>query len=316
MKILITGGAGFIGSHLAAKLLERGDEVVIIDNFCDFYDPKIKERNVLELSQSNNCRIYREDILNWEKLKKIFEKEKPRKVVHLAARAGVRPSLKEPRLYSEVNVTGTTNLLELAKDYQVENFVFASSSSVYGNCRDLPFREDSCIDFPISTYAATKKAGELLCAVYSNIYKLPCACLRFFTVYGPNGRPDMAPYKFVRAVLRGEKINKYGTGRTERDYTYIDDIIAGVIAAVDSKFQYEVFNLGDSRTVRLDYFINLVEKLVQKKALVNHLPMQPGDVEITFADISKARSLLSYQPKVSFEEGMAKFVNWFKKYGV
>lgn len=313
MKILVTGAAGFIGSHTTEYLLNRGDQVIGVDNFCDYYDPKIKERNIEPFLGLNNFKIYRTDIEDYPEMERVFCLEKPGKVIHLAARAGVRASIENPLLYSQVNNIGTSNMLELSRKYDVGNFVFASSSSVYGNNEKVPFTEDDNVDFPISPYAATKKAGELLCHVYSHLHNLPCSCLRFFTVYGPKGRPDMAPYKFVKKIIEGREIEKFGDGTSKRDYTYIDDIVKGVVTALDRNHRYEIFNLGNSQTVELNKFIEIVENLTGKKAKIRQMPKQPGDVEKTFADVSKAKKMLSYNPKTSFRAGMESFVKWFEK---
>jgi len=313
MKILVTGCAGFIGSHVAEELLKRGDSVVGVDNINDYYDVKFKKQNLEILKKYPGFVFYKEDICDYGALKKIFEKEKPDKIVHLAARAGVRPSIEKPLLYEEVNVKGTLNLLGLAKDCKVKSFVFASSSSVYGNQKKIPFSETDNVDNPISPYAATKKAGELLCHTYHHLYSMKIACLRFFTVYGPRGRPDMAPYLFVQGVMGGTPITKYGDGKSKRDYTFIADIVKGVIAAVDKELEFEIINLGNNKPVELNEFISIVEKLTGKKAVINSMPMQPGDVNITYADIRKAKKLLGYKPETGFEAGMQIFVEWYKK---
>src|SRR3989344_3090217 len=258
MKILVTGGAGFIGSHVSEELLVRGDEVVSIDNFNDYYNPKIKDRNIIDCCNRDNFKLYKGDILDYSLMKNIFAREEPKKIIHLAARAGVRPSINNPFLYEEVNIRGTLNLLELAKEFKLDNFVFASSSSVYGNRTDGCFKETDNVDKPISPYAASKKAGELFCHTYSNLYDLNCSCLRFFTVYGPRGRPDMAPFKFVDKIARGEEIEIYGEGISKRDYTYIDDIVEGVAIALEGNFRYEIFNLGGSNPIQLNYFVYLI----------------------------------------------------------
>ena len=313
MKILVTGCAGFIGSHVAEELLKRGDSVVGVDNINDYYDVKFKKQNLEILKKYPGFVFYKEDICDYGALKKIFEKEKPDKIVHLAARAGVRPSIEKPLLYEEVNVKGTLNLLGLAKDCKVKSFVFASSSSVYGNQKKIPFSETDNVDNPISPYAATKKAGELLCHTYHHLYSMKIACLRFFTVYGPRGRPDMAPYLFVQGVMGGTPITKYGDGKSKRDYTFIADIAKGVITAVDKELEFEIINLGNNKPVELNEFISIVEKLTDKKAVINNMPMQPGDVNITYADIRKAKKLLGYKPETGFEAGMQIFVEWYKK---
>ncbi|MFH1406101.1 MAG: NAD-dependent epimerase/dehydratase family protein, partial [Nanoarchaeota archaeon] len=260
MKILVTGGAGFIGSHVCDALLARGDIVICVDNFNDYYDPKTKEENIKHNFSNSNFRLFRIDILNQERLKEIFQQERPDKVIHLAARAGVRPSIKDSHLYYDVNVKGTLNLLELAKEFKIKNFIFASSSSVYGNREKGPFSETDCVDFPISPYAATKKAGEELCYTYHHLYGLNVFCLRFFTVYGPRGRPDMAPLKFTKLVDKGQEIEVYGDGTSRRDYTYVSDIVKGVLAALDRGFGYEIFNLGGSNPMEVNYLISLIEK--------------------------------------------------------
>ncbi|MBU1167755.1 GDP-mannose 4,6-dehydratase [Patescibacteria group bacterium] len=311
MRILVTGAAGFIGSHISETLLARGDEVIGVDNFCDYYDPLIKENNISDFENNKYFRLYRADIDSYPVMNHIFNKEKPQKVIHLAARAGVRASIQEPLLFSQVNNVGTSNLLELSHQHGVENFVFSSSSSVYGNNEKIPFAEEDNVDYPISPYAATKKAGELLCHVYSHLHDLPCTCLRLFTVYGPKGRPDMAPYKFVKAVFEEQKLTKYGDGTMRRDYTFVDDITKGIISALDHEYKFEIINLGNSDPVELNDFIAIVESLVGKKAKIETLPVPPGDVKVTYADINKAKKLLDYQPTTSFDAGMDKFVSWF-----
>lgn len=313
MKVLVTGGAGFIGSHICEALLARGDSVICVDNFNNYYDPKVKELNINECMKNPNFKLYRADVRDFDKLNEIFKNNEIDKVIHLAAYAGVRPSIQNPMLYTEVNGNGTTNMLELAKSFKVQNFVFASSSSVYGNNKKVPFSETDNVDFPISPYAATKKANELMCYTYHKLYNLNITCLRFFTVYGPRGRPDMAPYKFTKMIDEGEHVPMYGDGTTKRDYTYITDILYGVLTALDKDFEFEIINLGNSETTELRQFISIIEKQLGKKAKINKLPMQPGDVNVTFADISKAKRLLNYNPKVSVEEGMKKFVKWYKE---
>ena len=324
MKILVTGGAGFIGSHTIKKLLEQNNEVICIDDFNDFYNPKYKRESIKEFLDDRNFRLYKQDIRDLGGLEKIFKENKIDVIVHLAARAGVRPSIENSLLYHQVNVMGTVNLLELAKKYSIKNFVFASSSSIYGNSDKVPFFENDRVDKPISPYAATKKAGELICHTYHDLYDINIACLRFFTVYGPKGRPDMAPYKFTELISRGDEIQMYGDGSTYRDYTYVDDIVLGILASIDyvreksdvsasdGGSRYEIFNLGNSNTVKLKYFIEVIEKAVGKKAKIKKMPMQPGDVEKTYADLTKSKKLLNYNPKVSIEEGMENFVKWYK----
>ena len=312
MKLLVTGCAGFIGSHVAEALLKRGDSIIGVDDLNDYYDVKKKEKNLEILKKHSEFTFYKEDIRNYKELKKIFDKEKPDKVVHIAARAGVRPSIKDPLLYQDVNVRGTLNLLDLAKDYKVKSFVFASSSSIYGNNKKIPFSETDNVDNPISPYAATKKAAELLCHTYHHLYNMKITCLRFFTVYGPRGRPDMAPYKFTKLIIEGKPIPRFGDGTTKRDYTYISDIVKGVVAAIDKELDFEIINLGNNKPVVLNEFIRVIEKATGKKAIIKEMPTQPGDVNITYADISKAQKLLGYKPETSIEQGMKKFVDWYK----
>lgn len=313
MKILVTGCAGFIGSHVAEALLLRGDTVIGIDNINDYYDPAKKEKNLEILKKHKKFVFYKEDIRNYDNLKRIFIRENPDKVVHLAARAGVRASIQNPLLYQDVNIRGTLNLLELAKNSKAKSFVFASSSSVYGNQEKTPFSEDDDVSTPISPYAATKRAGELLCYTYHHLYNTSITCLRFFTVYGPRGRPDMAPYKFTKLIIEGKPVPRYGDGTTKRDYTYITDIVKGVIAAIDKELSFEIINLGNNKPVMLNDFIRVIEEATHRKAVIKEMPMQPGDVNITYADIRKAQRLLGYQPETSIEEGMKKFVEWYEK---
>jgi len=313
LKILVTGCAGFIGSHVAEALLLRGDTVIGIDNINDYYDPAKKEKNLEILKKHKKFVFYKEDIRNYDNLKRIFIRENPDKVVHLAARAGVRASIQNPLLYQDVNIRGTLNLLELAKNSKAKSFVFASSSSVYGNQEKTPFSEDNDVSTPISPYAATKRAGELLCYTYHHIYNTSITCLRFFTVYGPRGRPDMAPYKFTKLIIEGKPVPRYGDGTTKRDYTYITDIVKGVIAAIDKELSFEIINLGNNKPVMLNDFIRVIEEATHRKAVIKEMPMQPGDVNITYADIRKAQRLLGYQPETSIEEGMKKFVEWYEK---
>ena len=317
MKILVTGAAGFIGSHTAKFLCERGDSVVGIDCINDYYSPKVKKHNISELEKNypDNFLFYTGDILDQKFLENFFSENKFDKVCHLAARAGVRPSIEDPFLYEEVNVRGTLNMLEQAKRNTIKNFVYASSSSVYGECTQIPFSEDLKLDHPISPYAASKKANENYAYTYSHLYTLPTIGLRFFTVYGPSGRPDMAPFLFSKWIDEGTPLKKFGDGTTKRDYTYIDDIVSGVVASLDyqhdKKTPFEIFNLGNNTPVDLNTFISLVEKFVGKKTNINQLPMQPGDVPLTCADTSYAQKKLGYSPKTSFEEGMKKFVDWY-----
>jgi UDP-glucuronate 4-epimerase len=317
-KFLITGGAGFIGSHLVDRLLATDVEnVTVVDDFNDFYDPSIKHNNIQDHLKDSRYRIHEVDIRDRTALEEIFAGNSFDCVVHLAARAGVRPSLSEPQLYTETNINGTLNLLELARRHEIMQFVFGSSSSVYGINAKVPFSEDDPIRQPISPYAATKGAGELLCHTYSHLYGLRCVCLRFFTVYGPRQRPDLAIHKFAKLISAGKPIPVFGDGATRRDYTYVDDIIDGVIAAINyDKTSYEVFNLGESRTVELNELISLLEKELDTHAIIDRQPSQPGDVPQTFADISKARALLGYDPKTQIEQGLRRFVEWFRMRGL
>ena len=315
-NILVTGGAGFIGSHLIDNLLaatENDCRVIVVDNFNDFYSPAAKRANINPHLSNPKFKLYETDICSREQLQTIFAENQFDAIVHLAARAGVRPSLENPAGYLETNVVGTLNLLELARDFGVKQFVFGSSSSVYGINSEVPFSEDQKISQPISPYAATKAAGELLCHTYSHLYNIRTVCLRFFTVYGARQRPDLAIHKFARLILNEKPIQVFGDGTTRRDYTYIDDIIQGVRAAIDyTENLHEIFNLGESRTVELKYLIELLEKNLGKKAIIERLPMQPGDVPQTFADIAKARKLLKYNPHTQIEEGIGKFAAWIK----
>lgn len=313
-QVLVTGGAGFIGSHLVDRLLRENDwRVTAVDDFNDFYSPEIKRRNVQRQLQNPGFRLVEADIRDKAALAQVFNDSKFDCIVHLAARAGVRPSLSEPQLYVETNVNGTMNLLELTRQHKVPQFVFGSSSSVYGVNEKVPFSESDPIFNPISPYAATKAAGELLCHTYSHLYGFRCICLRFFTVYGSRQRPDLAIHKFAQLISDGKPIPVFGDGTTRRDYTYIDDILAGVRAAIDyDKTNYEVINLGESRTVELRELIALLEKELDLQAVIERQPMQPGDVPQTFADISRARELLGYNPQTQIEDGLRLFVEWFR----
>ncbi len=311
--ILITGGAGFIGSHVTRRLLERGDRVTALDDFNDFYDPALKRANVRLLSGREEWRLIEGDIRDAELVDRTFAAGRFDGVIHLAARAGVRPSLKEPILYEEVNCIGTLRLLEAARRHGPANFVFASSSSVYGINEKVPFAEDDPVDLPISPYATTKRAGELLCFNYSHLYDLRTSCLRFFTVYGPAQRPEMAIAKFTDLLARGRSVPLYGTGQTRRDYTFIDDIVDGVVAALDLAPRFEIFNLGGSQTTRLIDLVHWLAEELDVEAKVEMLPEQPGDVPITFADVGKARRLLGYEPKVPIREGLRRYVAWYRR---
>mmetsp|Transcript_43229 Transcript_43229/g.97699 ORF Transcript_43229/g.97699 Transcript_43229/m.97699 type:complete len:423 (-) Transcript_43229:362-1630(-) len=314
--VLVTGGAGFIGSHVAEVLLARGDQVCLVDEVNDYYDVRLKRANLDLLTDKwgpDRLRVYEGDLCDEPFIAGVFAREQPRHVVHLAARAGVRPSIQDPFIYIQSNVTATTRLLELARTHGNESFVFASSSSVYGGSKESVFRETDVVDYPVSPYAATKKACELMAYTYHHLYGMNIAGLRFFTVYGPRGRPDMAPFKFVDRVSRGLEIQQFGDGSSSRDYTYIDDIVDGVVRSLDRPQGYQIYNLGNGNPVGLRDFISIVEKATGRKAQIKVLPDQPGDVPRTAADISKARRLLGYEPKMAFEEGIGKLVEWYNK---
>lgn len=315
--ILITGGAGFIGSTLATKLLEDDDKVIVIDNFNNYYDPKIKHNNISKIKDNINFKIYNIDIRDQENVKKVFDDNNVDIIVHLAAMAGVRPSIENPILYQEVNGLGTQIILEEARLHNVKKLVLASSSSVYGNCKQVPFSEDMIVDYAISPYAATKKANEVMAHVYHKLYDMNIIMLRFFTVYGPKQRPDLAINKFTRLILQDESIPMYGDGSTSRDYTYIDDIVSGIIKSCNyvekNKNVYEIINLGSNHPVSLKEMIQIIGNVLGKEPKINQLPMQPGDVDITYADISKAERLLGYKPSISFKQGIEKFIKWYKE---
>lgn len=313
MKILVTGGAGFIGSHLCERLLKEDNEVICLDDFNDFYKPEIKERNISSCKKNKKFKLYRADIRNKKILEDIFRKEKIGQIVHLAARAGVRPSINNPQLYAEVNVLGTINLLECARKSKIEKFIFGSSSSVYGLNKKIPFSEDDSLNNMISPYAITKYAGERFCYQYNQTHNIPVVCLRFFTVYGPRGRPDMAAYKFTERINDSREIEMYGDGHSKRDYTYVSDITEGIMSAIKKEFNFEIINLGDSRPVELKYLIKLIEKNLGKKATIKNMPPQQGDVPATYADIRKAKRLLNYNPKIKIEDGIKYFIKWYKE---
>ncbi len=313
--ILITGGAGFIGSHCVDRLLARGDKVVCVDNFNDFYDPKIKRSNIVHHLQSTNYKLVEADIADKQAMSEVFEKHKFDRILHLAARAGVQPSLKDPLEYVRSNVVGTTVLLELAREHKIDKFVFASSSSVYGGNKKVPFSETDNVDNPYSPYAATKKACEIIASNYHHVANMHIIALRFFTVYGPRNRPDMAISKFANDILNGKEIKVVGAGdEIKRDWTYVDDIVTGIMKSLDSveKFGFEVFNLGGSKPVSVPYFVGLLEKALGKKAKITRIPLPVGDVPITYSDPSKAKKLLGWEPTTSVEEGIKKFVAWLK----
>jgi UDP-glucuronate 4-epimerase len=313
-RVLVTGGAGFIGSHLCQRLLQEGDEILCLDNLDAYYDPAIKRRNLEEIRASRGGKgfqLVEGDIRDKGLLDDLFRRSSFDLVIHLAARAGVRPSIEQPLLYEEVNVAGTLNLLEACREFGVRDLIFGSSSSVYGKNRKVPFAEEDRLEAMISPYAVTKRAGELFCYAYHHLYGLNISCLRFFTVYGPRQRPEMAIHKFARLIHGGERVPLYGDGTSRRDYTYIDDIIEGIIGAMRNLQGYDIFNLGESQTVPLRELISLLEQALGKKAEVEAMPEQPGDVPITYAEISKARRLIGYAPHVGIEEGVQRFVRWF-----
>ncbi|HEY6403682.1 MAG TPA: GDP-mannose 4,6-dehydratase [Blastocatellia bacterium] len=313
-QLLVTGAAGFIGSHLVDRLLaQRPAKVVVVDNFDEFYDPQIKIANIADHVRNPAYRLARADIRDYDALKRMFAEHRFDAIIHLAARAGVRPSVSEPRVYTEVNVNGTMNLLELAERNGVGKFVFGSSSSVYGPSATPPFREDALIA-PISPYASTKASGELLAHAYSHLYGMRIVCLRFFTVYGARQRPDLAIHKFARMIANRKPVTVYGDGSAERDFTYIDDILQGVMAAIEySATPFEIINLGESQTVTVNRLIELLEDALGQKAIVERCPPQAGDMPLTHADITKARKLLSYRPTTPIETGIKKFAEWFKR---
>jgi UDP-glucuronate 4-epimerase len=312
MKLIVTGGAGFIGSHFAEQALAAGHEVIVLDDFNDFYSPEIKKTNTKGLV--DHAQICNMDIRDCDRVRTLFAETKPDTVVHFAARAGVRPSIQNPELYLDTNIKGTFHLLEAARNVGVSRFIFASSSSVYGVLKTVPFREDMCLNQTISPYAASKLAAEQLCSNYSYLYNMRCISLRFFTVYGPRQRPDLAIHSFTRSILEGTPIRQFGDGSTRRDYTYIDDILQGLSASLTyGGPNYDVFNLGESETTPLSALISTLESALGRKALIERLPEQAGDVPLTFADISKARALLNYQPRTKVSEGIPRFVEWFRQ---
>jgi len=310
MRVLVTGGAGFIGSHLVEKLLAASHDVVVLDDFNDFYDPQIKHANIAGLAR--DVTVYHVDLRDSESVRNLFHREKVDAIAHLAARAGVRPSIQYPRLYYDTNVTGTPHLLEPARATGAERFIFASSSSVYGASKAIPFSEDEHLRQTISPYAATKVAGEFLCSTYSHLYNLRVVALRYFTVYGPRQRPDLAIHQFTRRIYAGQSIDQFGDGTTRRDYTYIEDVIQGTMAALEYEGPlFDIFNLGESETIQLKDLIVAIENALGKRAKINQLPEQPGDMSLTCADISKARKLLGYKPTTRLSEGLPSFIDWF-----
>jgi UDP-glucuronate 4-epimerase len=312
MTVLVTGGAGFIGSHVIDQLLGLGHRVVCLDNFDTFYDPNIKRQNIAGAASNAGFTLIEGDLRDENTLASIFSARQIDAVIHLAARAGVRPSIVDPALYYDVNVRGTMNLLLAMRKAGVKRLVFASSSSVYGNNKKIPFSEADTVDFPISPYAATKKAGELLSYTFHHLDAINVYCLRFFTAYGPRQRPEMAIHKFVRRIMNGEPVTVFGDGGMQRDYTFVGDVAAGVIAALDRVSGYEIINIGNSQAVSLGDLVSVIERVVGRAAIVHHEPQPPGDVDITFADVHKAHRLLGYSPTTSIEEGVTRFVEWLK----
>jgi UDP-glucuronate 4-epimerase len=320
MKAIVTGAAGFIGSHLCERLLKDGWAVVGVDNFDNFYDPQVKRSNIKDCLRNKQFKLVEADIRDLTAMNNVTGEgadstSSPQAdvIVHLAAKAGVRPSIAQPAIYADVNINGTVTLLEAAKKNNIKNFVFASSSSVYGNNKKVPFSEDDNVDFPISPYAATKKAGELICHTYHHLAGISMTCLRFFTVYGPRQRPDLAIHKFARLIEDGKPIPVYGDGSMMRDFTYIDDIIDGIMASIKKCRGYNIYNLGESRPITVNDLIGELEKALGKKAVIERLPLQPGDVERTFADVTKAHRDLGYNPNTEISDGLKRFVEWFRQ---
>jgi UDP-glucuronate 4-epimerase len=311
-KVLITGGAGFIGSHLAERLLSEGREVVVLDDFNDYYDPRFKRANAARLDAHEGFTLVEGDIRDRDLVEHIYRRQGVGATIHLAARAGVRPSIREPHLYVEVNELGTVNLLDAARRWGAYTFIFGSSSSVYGTNSKVPFSEADPITRPVSPYAATKRAGELLCHTYHHLFGMKITCLRFFTVYGPRQRPEMAIYGFTERMFGGQPIPMFGDGSSARDYTYIDDIVEGVVRSLEQASEWQILNLGGSRTTRLSELISLIAGNVGARPEIEELPDQPGDVPITYADVSLAREVLGWTPKVSIEEGLERFVDWYR----
>ena len=311
--VLITGAAGFIGSHSAEALLAQDYKVVGVDNFHRYYDRSWKEQNLKCVGP--DLAVEELDVCDEGAINRLIGQVRPTVILHLAAMAGVRPSIDDPALYARVNVSGTTNLLQAAVQHGVKKFVFASSSSVYGNAPKVPFAETDDVNAPVSPYAATKRAGELLCHTFWHLHKLPCFCLRFFTVYGPRQRPDLAIHKFARLILNNKPIPFYGDGSTSRDYTFVEDIVSGIMAAVDKCDRYRIYNLGGSDPVSLATLVAEIEKALGKKAIIDRRPMQAGDVERTYADLSRSRAELGFSPKTALPDGLRRFVSWLKEYG-
>jgi len=320
-RILLTGGAGFIGSHVAEALLRRGAELTIVDNLDEFYSPEWKRANLEEVRRVGKFEFFAQDICDYEALHKLMERVRPEAIVHLAARAGVRPSIEQPLLYQQVNIAGTLNLLESSRQLGIDKFVFGSSSSVYGATSKAPFSEDQVECKPISPYAATKLAGELLCYTYAHLFRLSVVCLRFFTVYGPRQRPDLAIHKFTALAEAGKPVPIFGDGSTGRDYTFVEDIVAGVVAGLGYEpravedVRFEIFNLGNSHPVKLSEMVDAIEQATGRKLIREQKELQPGDVPLTWADISKAQRLLGYRPATKFGDGIQRFVSWYRSVG-
>jgi len=313
LSIAVTGGAGFIGSSLCERLINLNQDIICIDNFNNFYNPLIKENNIKNLINNKNFKLYKIDICDIKSLGKIFAENKIELVIHLAAMAGVRPSIVNPLIYEKVNIEGTLNILNCLKEYNIKKLIFASSSSVYGGNKKIPFSEDDKVDNPISPYAATKKAGELICYTYHHLYDISVYCFRFFTVYGPRQRPEMAIFKFTKKIFNGQEISIYGDGSSSRDYTYIDDIINGIINSIQNIKGYEIINLGNSHPTTLKELIKIIEEASGKYAKIKFEEMKPGDVFTTFADIKKAIKMINYNPQTSIYDGINKFISWFKQ---
>ncbi len=312
MKVLVTGAAGFIGSHLCERLLGEGWQVLGVDNFDDFYDPQIKRSNIADCLKNENFKLVEGDIRDRAAMNDAVGSGVER-IVHLAAKAGVRPSIDQPLLYADVNINGTGVLLEAAREQRIGSFIFGSSSSVYGNNEKVPFSEDDNVDFPISPYAATKKACELICHTYHHLYGISVTCLRYFTVYGPRQRPDLAIHKFARLIEQGKPISIYGDGTMCRDFTYIDDIIDGTMAAIEKCGGFNIYNLGESHPITVNELVAKIEKALGREAVKEYVPPQPGDVERTYADVSKAVNELGYNPSTDIDAGLAKFVTWLRE---
>ncbi|HCX24180.1 MAG: protein CapI [Nanoarchaeota archaeon] len=314
MKVLVTGGAGFIGSHVCKLLLERGDDVICVDNFSDYYSPQLKEDRVKQFEKYPTFKLYKVDMTNFEALKLIFEQHQIDAVCHLAAQAGVLPSITNPFIYQKTNIVGTLNIFECSKLHKVPHVVSASSSSVYGKNTDFPSSEHHKVDQPISLYAATKKSGEMIAHYYSHLFNIKTTVLRFFNVYGPWGRPDMMAWKFTNNIIKREPIEVYNYGDTWKDYTYVEDIANGVVKAIDHHFDFEIINLGNKTPEHLKRCIQIIEQTVSQKAVINFHPLQPGDVVKSCADVSKAKQLLDWEPTTKIDVGLPNFINWFREY--